>query len=110
MWIKEILVDILVTLFIIATIWLDEVWMWYVLIAYTALLLIAKAAVLSGDIFLQMIRKTRQESPVWIPYLLYLANTLLLLRSGRWYLAGAWALMGLLSWLAQRKIDGQKAH
>lgn len=107
MWVKELLVDFLVTIFIAAALWQSDIWMWYVIIAYTAVLLIAKGAVLSGDQFLRIVHKARPESPEWIPYVLYGINTVLLLQAQRWYLAAAWAVIGVLSWMALRKIKSR---
>lgn len=102
-WLKEVIVDVLVTVFIIVSIWLGDIWMWWVLVAYTVLLLIAKTAVLMSDGFLSTRRQRSQQAPDWFLHLLYGINIILLGYIGWWYLLGGWALIWLFSFLSQRK-------
>lgn len=101
-WIKEVIVDILVTIFIVVSIWFGDVWMWWVLVVYTGLLLVAKTAVLMSDGFLSR-NQTKQQAPNWFIHLLYGANVFLLGYAGWWYLLGGWVLIWLFSYLGQRK-------
>lgn len=103
-WTKEVLVDITVTVFIIAAAIFEESWMRWVIIGYTAILLLAKIIVLAGDDALQLIRKTKTEAPDWFPQLLYAVNTGVLLYHRWWYVAAGWILIWILSYLALRKL------
>lgn len=104
-WIKEVIVDILVTVFIIVSIWLGDIWMWWVLVAYTGLLLVAKATVLMSDGFLSNRSQKTQQAPNWFLHLLYGINIILLGYIGWWYLLGGWTLIWLFSFLSQRKTN-----
>lgn len=107
-WIKEVLVDIVVTVFIIAALVMDATWMHWVVVGYTGVLVLAKILVLAGDDALQLIRKTQGEAPDWFPQLLYAINAGALLYFRQWYLAAGWLLIWLLSYRALRKFRGKK--
>lgn len=106
-WIKDVLVDVIVTLFIIAAVFIDVSWMVWIIYGYTAILLLAKIIVLAGDDALQLIRKTKTEAPDWFNHLLYAINTFVLLYAELWYAAGGWILIWLLSYLSQRKLKSK---
>lgn len=101
-WLKDVIVDILVTIFIATAFWLGDPWMWWVIAVYTALLLIAKGVVLTGDSFMQRAQKSSQ-SPEWFLHLLYAINIILLGIAGWWFLMSGWCLIWLFSYLAERK-------
>lgn len=101
-WLNEVIVDIMVTLFIAASIWLGDIWMWWVIVVYTGLLLIAKGVVLTGDGFLSRAQKS-QQVPDWFLHVLYAINLVLLAYAAWWYLFAAWCLIWLFSYLGQRK-------
>ncbi|MFH5833998.1 hypothetical protein ACG2F4_08650 [Halalkalibaculum sp. DA3122] len=103
-WLKDVLVDITVTLFIFAAVFLDTSWMRWIIIGYTALMVLVKSVVLAGDRSLQLIRKTKTEAPGWLFNLLYAVNTGVLLYGSWWYTATGWLVIWILSYLAQRKL------
>ena len=102
-WLKDVVVDIAVTLFIFSAVLLQDSWMRYVIWAYTALMLLAKVAVLSADSFSQIANKARSDAPEWFSHLLYALNTAALFWGEWWYAGAAWALIWLFSYMAQRK-------
>jgi len=99
------LVDIIVTLFIVAAVYFEVMWMEWIIVGYTVILLLAKVIVLAGDNALQLIRKTKTEAPEWFNHVLYGINTVILIYGQWWYVAGGWALIWLLSYLSQRKMN-----
>ena len=101
-WLSEVIVDIMVTMFIAVSIWLGDIWMWWVIAVYSGLLLIAKGVVLTGDGFLSRTQKS-QHAPDWFLHILYGVNLVLLAIAGWWYLLAAWILIWLFSFLSQRK-------
>jgi hypothetical protein len=109
-WLKEVFVDIIVTLFIISSIFIETSWMQWVIIGYTALMLLVKIIVLVGDSSLQLIRKTATDAPDWIPHLLYALNTGFLFYGQWWATAIAWGLIWILSFIAQRKLNAMRGH
>ena len=107
-WIKDVLVDLIVTVFIIVAIFLETTWMRWVVIGYTGIMVVAKSIVLAGDSALQLIRKTKTEAPDWFAHLLYAINTGVLLYGTWWYIAGGWAIIWVLSYVAQRKLKASQ--
>lgn len=101
-WLKDIIVDILVTIFIATAYWLGDPWMWWVITVYTVLLLIAKGVVLTGDGFMQRAQQSL-KAPEWFLHLLYLINIILLGVAGWWFLMSGWCLIWLFSYLAEKK-------
>lgn len=106
-WIKDVLVDIIVSLFIIAAVFFDLSWMEWIIFGYTAILLLAKVIVLAGDNALQLIRKTKTAAPDWFNHLLYAVNTCVLFYAQWWYIAGGWVLIWLFSYLTERKLKAR---
>lgn len=107
-WIREVIVDIAVTLFIIASVLLADPWMRYIIWAYTGIMLLTKTLVLTSDGFMQMVQKSKSEAPEWFAHVLYAINTIVLAFFSWWYAAGGWALIWLFSFLAQRTINRRK--
>lgn len=108
-WLKDVFLDIIVTLFIASAVFLEIEWMYWIIIVYTGILLLTKAIVLLADDALQLIRKTETEAPKWVNNLLYGINTLVLLVNAWWYVGGAWVLIWLLSYMAQHKLERSRA-
>ena len=104
-WLKEVVVDIMVTLFIAVAIALGDSWMWWVLAVYSGLLTIAKGLVLRGDGFPNRTQKSKQ-APEWFFHLLYAVNVALLVYAGWWYLMAGWCLIWLFSYLGLRTKAG----
>lgn len=107
-WLREVIVDILVTLFIIASVLLGDPWMRYIIWAYTGIMLLTKTLVLTSDYFMQIVQKSKTETPQWFSHLLYGINTIVLAYFSWWYAAVGWALIWLFSYLAQRTINKRK--
>lgn len=107
-WIKDALVDITVTIFIIAAILLADPWMHWVIWIYTAIMLLTKGIVLIGDNFLMLVKKAKNDVPLWLPHLLYAINTVSLVYAKWWYAAAGWGLIWLFSFIADRKIRARK--
>lgn len=103
-WIKEVIVDIAATLLILVAVIFTDTWMKWLIWAYSGILLFAKTIILFGDSFLQLINKTKTNAPEWFSHLLYATNTGLFLYARWWYLAGVWAAIWILSYLAERKL------
>ena len=81
-----------------------DIWMWWVIAVYSALLLIAKGVVFTGDGFLNRTHKS-QKAPDWFLHVLYAANIILLMIAGWWILLAGWCLIWLFSYLGQRKTN-----
>lgn len=109
-WIKEVIVDVAVTIFIIAAVLLGDIWMKYIIWVYTGIMLLTKGIVLSSDNFLQIVKKSKNNAPEWFAHLLYATNTLVLFYFAWWYAAAGWVLIWLFSFLTQRKLKKRKGN
>lgn len=103
-WLKEVIVDLIVTLFIIIGVFLKTSWMWWVILGYTGIMVLAKIVVLAGDSSLQLIRKSQTSAPDWFSHLLYAVNSVSLLYANWWIAAGGWIFIWVFSYLARRKL------
>lgn len=103
-WYKEIIVDVLVAIFILIAVIVEAEWMQYTLIGYTALMLSAKILVYLIDNLTQLLKKKVQTVPVAVIYQIYGVNIAILLLFEWWITAGLWLLIGLISYLTDRKI------
>ena len=102
-WIKDVILDLIVTVAIIIAVLLKLKWLFYIIIAYTVLMLLAKAMVLLGDSFLQLMKKTSTDAPLWFSNLLYAINVVILITGGLYYTGAAWALIWILSFITHLK-------
>lgn len=107
-WLKDVFIDIIVTITIVSAVLLEIEWMYWVITVYTGVLLLAKSVVFLADDALQLIRKTQNKAPEWFNHLLYGVNTAVLLFNEWWYLGAAWAIIWILSYLASRKLSATR--
>lgn len=104
-WLKDVLVDITATVFIIAAVLLNYPLLTGILWVYTGLLLFVKLLVVVGDDFFNLMTKAKTDAPEWFSHLLYAINTSVLFYFHWWYVASGWLLIWILSFLTQRKIE-----
>lgn len=108
-WIKDIIVDIMVTAFIAVAAVMQLEWMRWVIIGYTGIMLVAKTIVYFSETSLQMVKKAKSDAPEWITHSLYAANTVILLAIQWWFVGLGWILIWLVSYGAQRKINAARS-
>lgn len=100
-WLKNVVVDILVTLFIAAALLIGDMWMWWIILVYTLLLLVAKGVTASSSgTIAQKARST--DAPIWFYHLLYGLNIIMLGLTSWWFLTVGWVAIWLLSYLSLR--------
>lgn len=109
-WLKDVLLDILVTIFIVTAVFVSDPWMVWIIWIYTGIMLITKTVVFFGDNFLRLADKAITSAPEWVPHLLYAINTTALLAFQWWYSGVAWALIWAFSYGAQRKLEARKGN
>jgi hypothetical protein len=107
-WLKEVIVDVAATILIVIGVFVSQPILNGIIIGYTVLLLITKVIVLFGDSFLNMMNKTTTGAPQWFTHMLYATNTVILLLFHWWYAGAGWAIIWIVSYLTQRKIDKRK--
>ncbi len=98
-WLKNVLLDVAVTVVIVLAAAGQEWAMWVVWI-YTPCMLLLKLGALT--VRRPLVRtKTMAEAPPWFYHLLYGLNVTALLVGGAWLWAGLWALIWVLSMVAE---------
>ena len=102
-WLKNILLDVLITLLILIAVVGDISWLLVIIIVYSALILLLRVAVLFNTDMMHTVYRRMYDTPSWPLHLLYAANVLILGIGGRLLVAGLWALIWLFSWLGERK-------
>lgn len=107
-WIKEVIVDIVVTIAILLAVNLDVQWLGVVVISYSVLMLVLKVIVLfTGGSPLQKKQVSLTAPPGFI-YFLYALNIVILLVYQWWITASIWAMIWIFSWLALKKFKIKK--
>lgn len=107
-WLKHVIVDILVTLGIILAAVLDPLWLRWVVVAYTGLMLLLKGAAYVGSTGAAGRRLQTPDVPGWFFHVLYALNVGAALAAWRWQtppwilVAVGWLLIWLLSVLAEQ--------
>ncbi len=108
-WLKDVIVDILATVAIIAAVLSSNIFLRGLVLGYTGLLLFVKLFVYFGDDFMNMMNKAKSSAPDWFTHLLYAINTGVLLYFQWWYAGAGWGIIWLLSFLIQRRLDKKTA-
>lgn len=100
-WIKNALIDILVTAVIGTHAFIGATWTWWVIAIYTPLMVLLKLFALSGAA--NAVQQKADSVPVWFYHVLYAANLALLLKAGFLEAAGGWAVIWILSVVAESR-------
>jgi hypothetical protein len=116
-WIKNAIVDIIVTILIItAVFFVRVVWLDWVVVGYTALILISKIAIMAIGQMQVLMKGRASDVPEWVSHTLYATNVVVLLfggwqySSGMWLISGGmWLLIWLFSYLTYIRITKKKA-
>ncbi|HET6568157.1 MAG TPA: hypothetical protein VFG50_09345 [Rhodothermales bacterium] len=96
-WLKDVVIDIAITLVILAYALWQPQWAWWIVVVYSSLMLLLKGAALSSPLLTGMSTKKGQEVPFWFYHILYAVNVFALLTL-RWYvMAGVWAAIWIMS-------------
>lgn len=102
-WLKNILVDLLVTAFIIVAVAGGWPWARWVVLGYTGLMLLLKVGALLGRGAVKQLKRTQAGAPTWVFHLLYLVDIVVLALGGWWIAAAGWLAIWLLSYIQQRR-------
>lgn len=103
-WLKSVVLDIVVTVIIVAAAYLDLTWTRWLLLIYTPLMLLLKVFAFFGTTTMSALKRKAVEAPPWFFHLLYALNVgapvLAALHWDRlvwWFIAAGWALIWILS-------------
>jgi hypothetical protein len=100
-WIKNALIDLAVTAIIAVHAFSDVSWTWWVIAIYTPLMVLLKVFALSGAA--HAVQQKADGVPVWFYHVLYGANLLLLLKAPFYEAAAGWAVIWVLSVVAESR-------
>ena len=110
-WIKNILIDLSVTVLIVLATGFDQVWAGWIVIVYTPVMLVLKFGAFFGGSFLPQFRRSDADVPSWVYHGLYAINVALLLTldwwdtvAVEWVTALEWVLIWGLSVGAEMKM------
>lgn len=108
-WLKDVIIDIAITVVILAYAIGQPQWAWWIIVIYSSLMLLLKGAALSSPMLSGMSTKKGQEVPFWFYHILYAVNVFALLTQ-RWYLmAGVWAAIWILSIASDTQVRSARA-
>ena len=102
-WLKGTVVDIAVTVCIVAAAFFDVEWARWIIWIYTPFILLLKIGSLFAPPVIKKGAAKKEEAPEWIYHLLYAVNVVLLLVARWWWLAAGWAAVWLISYIAARR-------
>jgi phosphatidylglycerophosphate synthase len=94
-WFKDSILDLVFMGVIISTLFFPSNTSFIILWVYTGLLLLSKVLAL----FMPSLQKraSKTSTPNWVYHIIYAVSLVTLLFIQKWYLAGSWAIIWLLS-------------
>jgi len=104
-WIKEVVVDLIVTMVILVAVLTNLHWLGLIVIGYTLLMLLLKGIVALNHSLIGALKPRKSEAPEWVTHLLYGVNSLLLLAFGWWITGVQWVAIWILSWHTERQLQ-----
>ena len=99
-WVKKVLLDIIITVVIVATLFFKIQFLKIFLFIYTPLMLIGRLLALSG---MDIQKKTGVKVPDWFFHGLYFINVTVLIVNQWWLLAGLWVIIWFLAFLYSKR-------
>jgi hypothetical protein len=107
-WIKNAIVDILVTITIIIAAIAHVEWLEYVVTGYTIVLLVAKIIIISMNQMQTLIKGRITDVPEWASHMLYATNVIVLAVFNWPVTAALWLVIWLMSYLTYKRIRAKK--
>lgn len=119
-WIKDVLVDLAVTVLIVLAALLDLAWARWMVLIYTPFILIAKVLFFLGGHSISKLKQKIVVVPMWFYHALYAINVTVtagyaVFGAGTatqhwWMLAGGWALIWILSIATEARMRPVRAR
>jgi len=100
-WIKNAIIDLAITAVIAVFAFTGATWSWWIIAIYTPLMVLLKLFALSGAA--AAVKQKSDQVPVWFYHVLYAANLVLLLVGLFYWAAAGWAVIWLLSVIAESR-------
>ncbi len=103
-WLKHVLLDLAVTIAIVAYAFGGQPrWLWWAIAVYSGLMLLLKVAAAASPAATGLSNKSTRAVPVWFFHAVYAVSVLALLYAREYALAGVWAVIWLLSFVADAR-------
>ena len=102
-WLKHVILDLAVTALIIFAVATQLEWARWIVLIYTALLIVLRVGGLFGRGGTAGLKLQPTGVPILFYHLLYAVNVAALALGRWWLLAGLWLLIWILSYIQQRK-------
>lgn len=109
MWVKYVLLELAVTLTIVLATIPNLTWARWIVIAYTALMVVLKVIALAGRRTLKSVKPSNPDVPDWFWHVNYAVNIFLLAADAWWLMVGAWVLIWVLSVAFERGMGPRAA-
>ena len=103
-WIKHAFVDIVVTLLIVGAAVQAVDWAYWLIFAYTVFMLLLKGVALAGSSTFRQLKQKETGVPGWFYHVLYAVNVAATAAAAWWLIAGGWAAIWALSFLAEGRM------
>ena len=107
-WFKDIVIDLLVSVFILAAVLIADPYLTMAVIIYSSFILISKLIFLTSKVSDKSKKKLTTAVPQWAYHLLYGFNTVILFAYQWWYTAACWLLIWIASAIYNRRTKPAK--
>ncbi len=108
-WFSQVILDVLVTGFVILSAFWMPALLKYLLYAYSILLLLMRVISLFNRGMKLPVRKEKVKVPEWFYHINYFICTVVFFISMQYLLGILWIAIWLLSWISTRKLSGTMA-
>jgi len=99
-WLKKVILDIVITIIIISTLFFKTLVLKVFLFIYTPIMLIGRILALTG---MNIQKKGGAKAPDWFLHVLYCINVLVLVINRWWILAALWLVIWFLAFLYTKR-------
>ncbi len=107
-WLKNVLIDLAVTIVIAIYVFAGPVWSYWILVVYTPLMVLLKIAALTSGVNTSG-KKDAVTPPAWFFHVVYAVNLILLLNANQLLLVAGWAVIWILSAVQEARNQPKKS-
>ena len=104
MWIRNVILELAVTLLIVVATIPEPAWARWIVMAYTILMLALKVIALLGRNVMKSVRPTNPDVPSWFWHVNYGVNVALLAVDAWWLVALGWFGIWILSFVFEQRM------
>jgi len=101
-WIKNVVLDLVVTAIVAWWVFSAAEWAYWVILVYTPLMVVLKLVGLSSGVSMAA-AQTKDAAPLWFFHVVYAVNLILLLVGKWWLMVAGWAIIWVLSAIGEAR-------